>query len=58
MPALIIRYKKTVSVALEPELLELARRAGINLSATLPEALKRKIRLSEPASTPNLFMIF
>lgn len=38
-------YKKTVSVTLEPVLLQQARDAGINLSATLTEALKRELRI-------------
>ncbi|QWT40335.1 type II toxin-antitoxin system CcdA family antitoxin [Dickeya dadantii] len=47
MPATSVRHKKTVSVTLEPALLQQAREAGINLSATLAEALKREIRASE-----------
>ncbi|GKW41287.1 type II toxin-antitoxin system CcdA family antitoxin [Pectobacterium parvum] len=47
MPVTSIRHKKTVSVTLEPMLLQQAREAGINLSAILTEALKREIRLSE-----------
>ncbi len=39
-----LRLKKTVSVTLEPALLQQAREAGINLSALLAEALKREIR--------------
>ena len=47
MPVTSVRHKKTVSVTLEPMLLSQARDAGINLSATLAEALKREIRESE-----------
>jgi antitoxin CcdA len=39
--------KKTISVTLEPRLLQQARAAGINLSATLAEALKHEIRKNE-----------
>ena len=42
-----IRSKRTVSVTLEPRLLERARAAGINLSATLTAALQREISGSE-----------
>jgi len=41
------RLKKTVSVTLEPALLEQARNEGINLSAALTEALKREIKKAE-----------
>ncbi|MDG4714146.1 type II toxin-antitoxin system CcdA family antitoxin [Enterobacter hormaechei] len=47
MPVSAMRYKKTVSVTLEPALLQQARDAGINLSATLTTALKHQIRESE-----------
>lgn len=47
MPSVTNRHKKTVSVTLEPVLLEQARNAGINLSATLADALKREIRQLE-----------
>ncbi|WP_130834478.1 type II toxin-antitoxin system CcdA family antitoxin [[Erwinia] mediterraneensis] len=43
MPGATIRHKKTVSVTLEPVLLQQARDAGLNLSAVLTEALKREI---------------
>ncbi|MFM5650610.1 type II toxin-antitoxin system CcdA family antitoxin [Aeromonas veronii] len=42
-----MRSKKTVSVTLEPSLLERARAAGLNLSATLATALKHEISGSE-----------
>ena len=42
-----IRSKRTVSVTLEPSLLERARAAGINLSATLATALQHEISGSE-----------
>ena len=42
-----IRSKRTVSVTLEPSLLERARAAGINLSATLATALQNEISGSE-----------
>lgn len=42
MPGMSVRHKKTVSVTLEPALLQQARDAGINLSAVLTAALKRK----------------
>lgn len=41
------RQKKTVSVTLESTLLQQARDAGINLSATLAVALLREIRAHE-----------
>ncbi len=44
-----MRSKRTVSVTLEPSLLERARAAGINLSATLAAALQREISGSEAA---------
>jgi len=47
VPTLTLRHKKTVSVTLEPVLLEQARRAGINLSAILAEALKSKLQQLE-----------
>lgn len=40
------RQKKTVSVTLEPMLVQQAREAGINLSATLAEALQCKLKVS------------
>ena len=43
MPGLNVRHKKTVSVTLEPALLQQAREAGINLSALLTEALEQEI---------------
>ncbi|WP_270827573.1 type II toxin-antitoxin system CcdA family antitoxin [Aeromonas sp. Y318-1] len=46
MPA-TIRNKRTVSVTLDPHLLERARATGINLSATLATALQREISDSE-----------
>lgn len=42
-----MRSKRTVSVTLEPSLLERARAAGINLSATLATAIQREISGSE-----------
>ena len=42
-----MRSKRTVSVTLEPSLLERARAAGINLSATLATALQHEISGSE-----------
>ncbi len=47
MVAAAMRSKKTVSVTLEPRLLERARAAGINLSATLAIALQHEISGSE-----------
>ncbi|MBU9819652.1 type II toxin-antitoxin system CcdA family antitoxin [Rahnella sp. BCC 1045] len=47
MPTATIQPKKTVSVTLEPALLQQAREAGINLSATLTAALRREIRTGE-----------
>ena len=44
-----IRSKRTVSVTLEPSLLERARAAGINLSATLATALPHEISGAEAA---------
>ncbi|WP_297198892.1 type II toxin-antitoxin system CcdA family antitoxin [uncultured Pluralibacter sp.] len=43
MPGLNVRHKKTISVTLEPALLQQAREAGINLSALLTEALEQEI---------------
>ncbi len=43
MPGTNVRHKKTVSVTLEPALLQQARDAGINLSAVLTAALKQEI---------------
>lgn len=48
MPGTSIRHKKTVSVTLEPLLLQQARDAGINISAVLTEALKQEISASGP----------
>ncbi|WP_343550944.1 type II toxin-antitoxin system CcdA family antitoxin [Pantoea sp.] len=47
MPSTSVRQKKTVSVTLEPTLLEQAREAGLNLSAILSQALQHEIRASE-----------
>ena len=47
MVAAAMRSKRTVSVTLEPSLLERARAAGINLSATLATALQHEISGSE-----------
>ncbi|GKX60123.1 type II toxin-antitoxin system CcdA family antitoxin [Leminorella grimontii] len=47
MPTAAVRHKKTVSVTLEPALLQQAREAGINLSAVLAKALKHEIHTSE-----------
>ncbi|EPF15221.1 plasmid maintenance protein CcdA [Cedecea davisae] len=44
-----IRVKKTVTVTLEPELIQEARAAGINLSQTLRNALKTEIKEIEAA---------
>lgn len=44
MPSTVVRQKKTVSVTLEPALLEQAREAGLNLSAILSKALQHEIR--------------
>lgn len=41
-----MRHKKTVSVTLEPLLLQQAREAGINLSALLTKALEQEISAS------------
>jgi antitoxin CcdA len=41
--------KKTVTVTLEPELIQEARAAGINLSQTLRNALKAEIKEIEAA---------
>ncbi len=43
MPGANTRHKKTVSVTLEPLLLQQAREAGINLSALLTKALEQEI---------------
>jgi len=43
MPGVNVRLKKTVSVTLEPLLLQQARDAGINISAVLTAALKKEI---------------
>jgi len=43
MSGINTRYKKTVSVTLEPVLLQQARDAGINLSAVLAQALQQEI---------------
>jgi antitoxin CcdA len=47
MSASLLRQKRTVSITLDPELYRLAKQIGINLSATLAEALKREIRSAE-----------
>lgn len=44
-----IRVKKTVTVILEPELIQEAKAAGINLSQTLRNALKAEIKEIEAA---------
>ncbi|MCS2148811.1 type II toxin-antitoxin system CcdA family antitoxin [Scandinavium manionii] len=46
MPGMSVRHKKTVSVTLEPALLQQAREAGINLSAVLTAALQQEISAS------------
>lgn len=46
MQATAARQKKTVSVTLEPMLVQQAKDAGINLSATLTEALQSKLKAS------------
>lgn len=45
MSDLNFRHKKTVSVTLEPSLLQQARDAGLNLSAVLTAALTQEISL-------------
>lgn len=47
MTTVTVRQKKTVSVTLEPTLYKQARQVGINMSATLADALKREIRQAE-----------
>lgn len=47
MSSTAVRQKKTVSVTLEPALLERAREAGLNLSAVLSKALQHEIRTIE-----------
>jgi antitoxin CcdA len=47
MPSTGVRHKKTVSVTLEPALLQEARNAGLNLSALLADSLKKELRLLE-----------
>lgn len=47
MSSTAVRQKKTVSVTLEPALLERAREAGLNLSAVLSKALQHEIRTTE-----------
>ncbi|NIF30633.1 antitoxin [Enterobacter sp. Ap-916] len=44
-----IRVKKTVTVTLEPDLIQEAKAAGINLSQTLRKALKAEIKEIEAA---------
>ena len=44
MPNTSVSSKKTVSVTVEPLLLQQAREAGLNLSAILTEALRHEIR--------------
>ncbi len=46
MPGMNVRHKKTVSVTLDPALLQQAREAGINLSAVLTAALQQEISAS------------
>ncbi|MCS2171013.1 type II toxin-antitoxin system CcdA family antitoxin [Scandinavium sp. TWS1a] len=46
MPGMSVRHKKTVSVTLDPALLQQAREAGINLSAVLTAALQHEISAS------------
>jgi antitoxin CcdA len=46
MPNTSVKQKKTVSVTVEPMLLQQARDAGLNLSAILTEALRQEIRLA------------
>ncbi|XBS70250.1 type II toxin-antitoxin system CcdA family antitoxin [Acerihabitans sp. KWT182] len=43
MPSLTTRHKKSVSVTLEPALLQQARDAGLDLSAVLTAALIQEI---------------
>ena len=43
MPVVNVRHKKTVSVTLDPALLQQARAAGINLSSVLTTALEQEI---------------
>lgn len=47
MPTTSARHKKTISVTLEPVLLQQARDAGLNLSALLADAVQKEIRLLE-----------
>ena len=47
MPVSAMRHKKTVSVTIEPALLQHAREAGTNQYTTLTTALKHQIRESE-----------
>ena len=47
MTASAMHPKKTIMVTLEPELLQQARAAGINLFAALASALREEIRKSE-----------
>lgn len=44
MPNTGVRQKKTVSVTVEPTLLQQARDVGLNLSAILTAALRQEIR--------------
>jgi antitoxin CcdA len=44
MPNTSVKTKKTVSVTVEPLLLQQAREAGLNLSAILTEALRQELR--------------
>ena len=46
MPNTSVNQKKTVSVTVEPMLLQQAREAGLNLSAILTEALRQEIRVA------------
>ncbi|HAU5564412.1 antitoxin [Pantoea sp. BL1] len=46
MPDTSVNQKKTVSVTVEPMLLQQARDAGLNLSAILSEALRQEVRIA------------
>ena len=52
MPAVNVRHKKTVSVTLDPALLQQARAAGLNLSSVLTTALEQEI--SATGILPNI----
>ncbi|HAU4331317.1 type II toxin-antitoxin system CcdA family antitoxin [Citrobacter freundii] len=49
MPVAKMRTKKTVTVTIEPQLIQEARAAGINMSKTLTNALKAEIHQLEVA---------